>query len=312
MASQVESSEGHDCQACPLTLVTEHSATFSSDAGFFVDDPPYTYVFTCNFAKMTAGHEMGELPEEELFLLQGLEYFEGFRLGTRQTLVPWRLWAQGLPDEGRAAPAQPRRDEGDRLRDELIREWPWLATSLDKRAGYAAPSPAEAAAPSEAPADPEVVEESMVDALRQLDDARAVIEEAVAAAPPLRGWRVQVLGGRYTQWVVGVPFAAVQGMARGGDALGFCNRRQLQRSMRLSTSDFGLPLAHLLARAYVHRMEFAFGLEQDGVVGPLEAVTHDHWRLYEEPEELRAVLAENPLRLLHKRVADLRRLCAPP
>jgi len=304
-------------EVCPLQLLSEYQVVDEESQAYDLG-PPFMYLFHANFANMTAAHQLGDWPEHFLFLLQGLEYTSGFRCASRQTLLPWRLWKQGLPEPAERQPAAASaRGEGAELREEMVAQFPWLAKTLDTQGGFAqgesrGSRAARRQASQESAAEADLDAEAMVAALAELDSARQEVHDVLPRPPAALGWRIDVLGGKWTLEHRGRAYDAVQGHARGPEALDFCRRRALQKSMRFSTADFGLELAHLLARAYVSRMEYAFGLEQAGTVGPFEPFTVDHWRLYEEPDELRAVLAQNPLRLLHKRVAELRRLLAPP
>lgn len=106
---------------------------------------------------------------------------------------------------------------------------------------------------------PPLDDDQMVNALRELDEARQQVADATEP-DAARGGRIKVFGGGWLMQHRGRAFDAVQGLARSPEAIDFCQRRGVQRSMRFAAAEFGLSLAHILARAYVSRMEYGYGL----------------------------------------------------
>ena len=176
-----------------------------------------------------------------------------FMVASWHELLPWRTWKRGLPEEPRRQERPGGRSHGERMTDELIREFPWIAPKLAQREGFTARS-SGAADPEAEEAEGEALILDSDQMVAPVDDARQEVAEASAPEARHGGWRVQVLGGRWTQEHLGRAYDAVQGVARSPEAIEFCQRRRVQRSMRFSTADFGLNLAHVLARADDSRM----------------------------------------------------------
>lgn len=158
----------------------------------------------------------------------------------------------------------------------------------DAKEGFAGPTAASSAADGESESGPTEFapayeEEDFAEAMRRLDVARL----ALAADPEasFADCATRVLGGPWLLRTTGIPFDAVQGLARGEVAEEFCQRRDLQKNIRFEHSRYGGETSGILARAWFHRMQFLLNLELSGCLPRGRGFLAEDLTGYEEPSE---------------------------
>ena len=141
--------------------------------------------------------------------------------------------------------------------------------------------------------------------------ALEVARSALGTAEALDGadFKTRVLGGPWLMKTKGIPFDAVQGFASGESAKEFCTRRAVQKTVRFDYSVYGDENCGILARAWCHRMQFAWELELSGVVALTAAFAEEHWGACEEPSEFSRI-AETASGRLKGRVVQIRAVLA--
>ena len=144
--------------------------------------------------------------------------------------------------------------------------------------------------------------------LRELDEARAA---TAAEAPEVvtTDFRATILGGAWTAAHAGVAADYAIGMTRTQTAEDVCRRRRLRLSSRYSLEGYGHATAHIMARAWAHRMQLALNGGRAHPYGPEMRFTLEDWESYQPPSELRR-LAEGPAvtRQLRGRLGQLAQL----
>lgn len=124
----------------------------------------------------------------------------------------------------------------------------------------------------------------------------------------LDDFKVVILGGKWTMQHKHTAFDAIQGIARGGLAKEFCDRRGLQQSMRFDVSAYGQERCQVLARAFCHKMQYFLQAEignQDLVHKPFPPNVVGE---YVEPSEMTKIASGQLSKALEKRICQIREL----
>ena len=130
--------------------------------------------------------------------------------------------------------------------------------------------------------DEQEVADDFEELMKALDDNRMVCAVEMAGNTDEEpDFTTKTLGGPSTFAKKGVWNDAVQGGARSGVALDFCQRRNVQTAMRFEISLYGLAHANILARAFAHRQQFMFDWELMQPGGARAPWGIDCWREYE-------------------------------
>ena len=269
----------------------------------------------CNFMRMATAADLHFKPGS-MWVLPGLVYRGGTIVETRLQAFPlrWVTCGDATGSHELQAKGRPEQPTADPHYEQLIREYPWLA-HLDEKVSDFKPSVAKKRHRPDADDDEEEAEQPipdddmMLEALADVDRVRALVEDG--RDPNGADFKVRVRRkGPELIAIEGGGAHAVQASACGALATEWCGRRGLQVTFKATLSAYSMEESLILARSWVHRMQFFFDMEMAAPNAEL-LYSEVHISEYTEPSELASLLTPASSKKLRDRVAWLRAIPKP-
>ena len=287
------------------------------DNNSLLDPRPSELTYHCNFADV---HSASALPVPTLspmFFIPQVSHIGYCEMKTVCQPILWDVYCRWAPEavadtpEGGDDVIEPvgkkRRKTGKSTElDDVVKEFPWAA-DLDFAEGFGPTEESEGGGEIALPIE-EMAEELRLDLLMKALDHQRV---SCASSMPLEvsdtggDFRVKELGGDANMAKKGRFYDFIMGGARGFLAEEFCVRRGFQHTMRFDIDYYGQDEAYILARAFCHKMQYAFDWELGHPNGKDEPWTPECWSECIETAEFvafanRAALTDRQKKAVHK------------
>lgn len=189
---------------------------------------------------------------------------------------------------------------------DLLEMYPWLRATLQKENGTRPDRSGDPTAGHSVTAAPDDLDDEMLDKVFEaLHQKRK--EWAAEGGPNGENFRTLIRGGAWTMRNLGMSINEIRAEAARAEVAAWCVHCTLPKSATFRIARYGELQAKALARAWAHKMEFLFALWQEASTAGVKPTAED-MRVYEEPPELEAMVAEGADRFLCERVRDIREL----
>ena len=280
---------------CPLREVDLGPPSWEPGASMWVQiEQHVARKFTCNYAELCTAADLKVDNMFQLWLLLGITHRGGTSVTTQcqpMSLRPLMLGDDTVGEEEGGA-ADKEAVVKDKHHEELICAYPWLAT-LDMATGFgtgddcASVKKRRTAQKHMDPEDPvELDDDTALGALKDMERARAALEEEGGIAPADIDFALIVRGGAEEKVKTGDAAHAHQAVARTTIAKDWCKVYKLQNSFKATFSANGGPdTCAALCRGWIHKMQFFLNMYIMSDT-PDELYGLGHAADYREPTEI--------------------------
>ena len=219
----------------------------------------------CNYGRMYTAADMSATSLGDLSVIFSIQHVGGSIITAQEEPVPVRLFMAGQPTRSEAKPRTMTVEEAhDQVYEDLVTAMPWL-DHLDKSHGFKSGSSKDQKAHvSKAPSDLlpaiELSEDQLMDALADVEKARAV-EATIAVERGFRDFRSQEQHGESNVKKGAAYHDALQGICCNADSDAWTRGRRMHVTFKATFTEHTEEASRVLVRAWVHRMQWFFDYE---------------------------------------------------
>ena len=248
------------------------------------------YAFTMDIHNVVSAATFGEVDENSVDVIDGLEFVGDSLLRTQEYAVPFKVFVDELPDPSTGAV---KKDDKKRAatssakhQKEVVEELPWVEKFW--REELEAPEePDQAEEIAEMPAEDWMTDQDIEAVFSEVDRAREYVACATGSVVNIDDFPVTVLGGKWTKQNKQKSFDAVSAAATGAYAIKFCQDQNVFASARFDIEAYTMVYANMLGRGWAHKMQHFLNLSAEHEAD-LHVFTADEIASYSEPSEFTA------------------------
>ena len=266
--------------------------------------------FKCNYGRFATAADMKVASLKDISIVFELRHVGGTIVTSSEEPVPIMHFMSGKPTP-KAAPKEKTaasiEEAKDKVFEDIVLSMPWLQHLDDSQGfvGVVQKTMKKTAAASVPLPVVELDDEELMDALADVEKCKGE-EVAIALERGTSDFKTHECHGESNVLKGAAYHDAVQGICETKEADAWSRKRKMQITFKMTFLMHTERVSRIVVRAWVHRMQFFFDYEMSNA-GPGFSFTPEVLSKYEEPDELRNLLAEGKMKgETLKRIAVLR------